>query len=55
MTSMRTTVWRPAEFVGLRPGWLVAQGFLAGDRRHRCDRRYDTLPRLDGQARDARR
>ena len=27
---LRSTVWGPAEFVGLPPGWLVGEGVLAG-------------------------
>ncbi|MEU2716307.1 hypothetical protein [Streptomyces sp. NPDC007205] len=30
MSHGRTTVWGPAEFVGLPPGWLVVEGVLAG-------------------------
>ncbi|MEU9154963.1 hypothetical protein AB0D59_31500 [Streptomyces sp. NPDC048417] len=30
LTHLRTTVWGPAEFVGLPPWWLVAEGLLAG-------------------------
>lgn len=30
MTHLRATVWGPAEFVGLPPWWLVAEGVLAG-------------------------
>lgn len=30
MTYLRSTVWGPAEFVGPPPGWLVAEGILAG-------------------------
>jgi hypothetical protein len=30
MSHVRSTVWGPAEFVGLPPGWLVAEGALAG-------------------------
>lgn len=30
MAHLRTVVWGPAEFVGLPPGWLVAEGGLAG-------------------------
>ncbi|MCD9876362.1 hypothetical protein [Streptomyces guryensis] len=30
MAHLRTTVWGPAEFVGLPPRWLVAEGILAG-------------------------
>lgn len=29
-TQLRTTVWGPAEFVGLPPWWLVSKGILAG-------------------------
>ncbi|WP_234544894.1 hypothetical protein [Streptomyces shenzhenensis] len=30
LTHLRATVWGPAEFVGLPPWWLVAEGLLAG-------------------------
>lgn len=30
MAHLRTVVWGPAEFVGLPPGWLVAEGVLVG-------------------------
>lgn len=30
MGHLRSTVWGPAEFVGLPPWWLTAQGLLAG-------------------------
>ncbi|MFV5993208.1 hypothetical protein ACNPQM_12345 [Streptomyces sp. NPDC056231] len=30
MAHLRTTVWGPAEFVGLPPRWLVVEGVLAG-------------------------
>ncbi|MFC5638329.1 hypothetical protein [Streptomyces bullii] len=30
MAHLRSTVWGPAEFVGLPPWWLVAEGLVAG-------------------------
>lgn len=30
MAHLRTSVWGPAEFVGLPPWWLVGEGLLAG-------------------------
>ncbi|WP_406164642.1 hypothetical protein [Streptomyces sp. NBC_00996] len=30
MAHLRTSVWGPAEFVGLPPRWLVGEGILAG-------------------------
>ncbi len=30
MAHLRAAVWGPAEFVGLPPGWLVAEGVLVG-------------------------
>lgn len=30
MAHLRSTVWGPAEFVGLPPRWLAAEGLLAG-------------------------
>lgn len=30
MAHLRSTVWGPAEFVGLPPWWLVGEGLLAG-------------------------
>lgn len=30
MGHLRATVWGPAEFVGLPPWWLVAEGLLVG-------------------------
>lgn len=30
MAHLRSTVWGPAEFVGLPPWWLVGEGILAG-------------------------
>ncbi|KOV65601.1 hypothetical protein ADL01_26915 [Streptomyces sp. NRRL WC-3618] len=30
MTHLRSTVWGPAEFVGLPPRWLAAEGLVAG-------------------------
>lgn len=30
MAHLRSTVWGPAEFVGLPPRWLVAEGLVAG-------------------------
>ncbi|MFI2430948.1 hypothetical protein [Streptomyces sp. NPDC018693] len=30
MTHLRSTVWGPAEFVGLPPWWLAGEGLLAG-------------------------
>ncbi|MBC2907630.1 hypothetical protein H4N64_40190 [Streptomyces sp. PSKA01] len=30
MAHLRSTVWGPAEFVGLPPWWLTAEGILAG-------------------------
>ncbi|WP_435209233.1 hypothetical protein [Streptomyces sp. bgisy034] len=30
MTHLRSSVWGPAEFVGLPPWWLVGEGLLAG-------------------------
>jgi hypothetical protein len=30
MAHLRSTVWGPAEFVGLPPWWLVAEGIVAG-------------------------
>lgn len=30
MAHLRSTVWRPAEFVRLPPRWLVGEGLLAG-------------------------
>ncbi|MGN5381167.1 hypothetical protein ACQ4WX_40605 [Streptomyces lasalocidi] len=30
MAYLRATVWEPAEFVGMPPGWLVGEGIVAG-------------------------